>query len=184
MYPTKEQFVDLLRTTSVDSIIQDHLFDGLPFYSQHSPGLHTQLLRGLSSGLRVPKEDICVVGSGRIGFSLTPNKFGDPFDNFSDLDVVVVSSVLFDPSWLDILKARPRTAMRLRGSTKAQLSAHRNKHHIYNGWIYPDSVVEALNIGETWLRTFRGLSRIPELAGRDVSGRLYRTWEHARIYHR
>ena len=183
MYPTKEEFTKILSTRTLDWIIDNYLFSGLPFYSSHQPLLHPEMIRTLSKGLDVPEGDICVVGSARIGFSLSPLKFGEPFSAYSDIDIVVISRTLFDPSWLDIVGRRRLNSSTLHPRTSQRLREHREHHYIYNGWIYPESIVEALEIGERWLRTFNGLSQIPELASRTVGGRLYRTWEHARLYH-
>ena len=183
MYPTKDEFKEFLKTRNVNWIIDHHIFDGLPFFSAHQPELHDQMVRSIAKGLGVPRGDIRVVGSARIGFSLSPHKYGDPFDQFSDIDIVVVSSTLFDPSWLDILESTRKSHSALRKSTRRQLTRHRELHFIYNGWIYPEKLPEALKIGERWLKTFNGLSHIPELATRTIGGRLYRTWDHARQYH-
>ena len=184
MYPTKEEFEELLMTREVDWIIDNHVFNDVPFYSSHQPAIHKQTLRAVSRGLRVPVNDICVVGSAQIGFSLSPQKFGVPFSQFSDIDIIIVSSSLFDPSWLDIHRSRYTRGSTLNASTKTSLKEHREFHYIYNGWIYPGSILQVLQIGERWLRTFNVLSRLDELAGRHISGRLYRTWQHARFYHR
>ena len=184
MYPTKDDFRELLRTRDLDWIIDEHLFQGTPFYSADEPDVHDAMVRAISIGLKVPRDDICVVGSARVGFSLSPPKFGEPFGQFSDIDIIVVSSVLFDPSWLDILGLRRKHSAVLHRNTRQRLQEHRERHYIYNGWIYPSSILETLEIGERWLETFNGLSRIPEFAGRPVEARLYRTWDHARLYHR
>ena len=118
MYPTKEEFEELLRTREVDWIIDKHLFGGPPFYSSDQPDVHDRMIRALSTGLKVPRRDICVVGSARIGFSLSPPRFGEPFSQFSDIDIVVVSSALFDPSWLDILGSPRRNSSTLRHHTR------------------------------------------------------------------
>ena len=184
MYPNREQFRDLLITRDPDWIIDTHLFRGQPFYSSGQPEVHDRMITALSVGLCVPKHDICVVGSGRIGFSLSPDRFGEPFGQFSDIDVIVVSASLFDPSWLDILGKRQARVAALDQQTRRQLTAHRDGHFIYNGWIYPATVVRALAIGRQWLTTFNRLSQITALSGRSIGGRLYRTWDHARVYHR
>lgn len=183
MYPTKEQLEDLLLASEFDRILDDFLFRGLPFSFSEQPTIHRAMVRDLSRGLKVPEQDICVVGSARIGFSLSPFKFGVPFNQSSDLDIVVVSSSLFDPSWTDILTNRHVPWSSLRKTTRNRLNEHRENHYIYNGWITPHFVAEALGIGAQWLDTFNGLSRIPVLSTRPVSGRLYRTWDHARFYH-
>ena len=184
MYPTKLEFEELLKTREAEWIVEHHLFKGTPFYSSSHPDVHNQLIVSISRGLRVPKADICVVGSARIGFSLSPQRFGEPFSQFSDLDVIVVSNELFDLSWLDILTYRQVDHATMSFRTRQSLRSHREKDYIYKGWIYPESVVEALAIGESWLRTFSGLSRIVELADRNVGGRLYKSWQHAMHYHR
>ena len=184
MYLTKEEFEALLRTPRFDSILDDHLFTGLPFSFSGHPKVHRAMLRELSRGLQVPRQDICVVGSARIGFSISPYKFGLPFNQYSDLDIVVVSPLLFDSSWVDMLTNRHIPWSRLTQPTRNHLIEHRERHHIYNGWINPHFVAEALCIGERWVTTFDGLSRIPFLSSRPIGGRLYRTWAHARAYHR
>ena len=183
MHPTKDEFVELLNTCPVEWIVDNHVFHGLPFYELHQPHVYRLMMSAISKGLRVPQQDICVIGSARIGFSLSPEKFGTAFNEFSDIDICVVSHSLFDPSWLDILRRDRKRGIVLTRQTKSHLRRHREDHYLYNGWIYPESIVSVLRLGERWLATFNGLSRIPELASRSVSGRLYRTWDHARLYH-
>lgn len=184
MYPTKQEFQHLLRTHPADWIINNHLFQGVPFYCLEQPAIHEEMVRAISAGLRVRESGICVVGSARIGFSLAPKRFGEPFSRFSDIDVIVVSPRLFDRSWIDLLNKSRRRRVPLRWQTRESLKRHRQNHYVYNGWLYPDSVLEVLRIGTRWLHTFDGLSRIEELASRKVGARLYRTWDHARFYHR
>lgn len=183
MYPTQEEFTEILRRRSLDDIVEDHLFTGLPFSFSDRPEIHQQMVRAISRGLKVPRQDICVVGSARLGFSLAPHKFGAPFNQYSDLDIIVVSSLLFDPSWIDILTNQRIRWSSLKQSTRDHLQDHREHDYIYNGWIYPTQLAESLEIGQIWLTTFNGLSRIPELSSRRINGRLYRTWQHARVYH-
>ena len=184
MYPNKTEFEDRLLNGRLESILSDLLSNGLPFCFFQRPELYGQMMDRVTQGLGVREADLCVVGSAKIGFSLSPYKFGDPFSNRSDIDIVVVSSVLFDECWLDILTNRRTPWRLLREKTRDRLTAHRNDNYVYRGWIYPDSIAEALNIGQEWLNTFNGLSTIPDLAARPVNTRLYRTWEHARAYHR
>ena len=171
-------------TCNLDEVVDTHLFAGVPYSFSGNPDIYDRMLQELSYGLKVGKQDICIVGSARIGFSLSPAKFGVPFGQFSDVDVVVVSPCLFDPSWINIL-SNPRVRWSsLSSRTRQSLKDHRTKHYVHQGWIYPDSLAEALDIGERWLTTFHGLSQTPMLSSYNIGGRLYRTWDHARIYHR
>ena len=173
----------MLNSRTLDWIIDSQLFSGVPFFSSKSPEVHRQMTREIADGLMVQESDICVVGSGRIGFSLSPLKFGRPFSDNSDLDIVVVSASIFDPSWVDTLTRSRPNQVKVDEGTRRVLRRHRDKHYIYNGFMYPDSLHRVLRVGNSWLRTFNGLSRIPPLSGRIVKGRLYRTWDHVRIYH-
>ena len=185
MYPSSKEFSILLRTESMDSILNDHLFTtDIPYYFSTQPAIYSQLIEHLSQGLQVPEEDICIVGSARIGFSLSPYKYGVPFHRYSDIDIVVVSQDIFDRSWIDILTRRRKRWRTLQNTTQDPLEAHQHKHFIYNGWIYPRSIYESLTDGYRWMSTFNSTSRIPELASRSMNSRLYRTWDHVRHYHR
>jgi len=43
----------------------------------------------------VGSQDVCIVGSAKLGFSPSPFKFGTPFSQTSDVDVVIISQPLF-----------------------------------------------------------------------------------------
>jgi hypothetical protein len=98
----------------------------------------------------------------------------------SDLDVVVVSAELFDIAWFDLLRLG-RKYFSLQKNVRSWIDTHK-ENHIFFGFIIPDRLPGAVAISPTWFRTFRGLARNPSLAGRDVSGRLYRTWDHVHVH--
>ncbi len=183
MYPTKEEFEEILEKKDVDTILSSYVFSGLPYSFRSVPEVHIRMIEQISRGLRVSKEDICIVGSARTGFSLSPLKYGEAFNNFSDIDVVVVSPKLFDPSWLEVVTHCRGPRSTHNKATWGRLLDHRDRHYVFNGWIYPNDMIGALGIGSRWLSTFSGLSRIRELSTRKVSGRLYRTWDHVKAYH-
>jgi len=53
----------------------------------------------------------------------------------------------------------------------------------YEGLSLPDVLVPIRDLSTTWFNAFRSLAQYPELAAREVSGRLYRTWDLAFLYH-
>lgn len=142
--------------------------------------------------LRLSKENIRVVGSGKIGFSLSPDNFPRLFSDVSDIDVLVVDESLFDKVWLSMLNWHyPRKGFAL-GGADGRWAKNRRKE-LYWGWFVPDeirfsglsfpSILKPLrDISTAWFNLFQSLSLYSEFAGRNVSGRLYRTWDHARLY--
>jgi hypothetical protein len=43
----------------------------------------------------VGSQDVCIVGSAKLGYSPSPHQFGKPFKETSDVDVVIISDPLF-----------------------------------------------------------------------------------------
>jgi hypothetical protein len=179
-YPTKDEFVELLKTRRHQAIVEDYLFQGVPFAFESEPSAYELLRSGLSEQLRIDSEDITVIGSGRIGFSLDPNKFGSPYSSASDIDTVVVSSELFDKAWIEMCSVG-RRLLGIQSQVKQSLAEHRT-NNVFYGYVLPDRLPGIVDISQHWFRTFKGLVRVRELSLFDIKGRLYRTWDHVRIH--
>lgn len=179
-YPTKDEFAALLDSREHREIVDELLIAGLPFAFRDAPDSYDTLLATLGTALGLSNNTMTVIGSGRIGFSLSPEKFGVPFSPQSDLDVVVVSAELFDAAWLDLLRLG-RKYFALERKVQSWIETHK-ENNIFWGFILPDRLPGAVTLSLKWFRTFRGLGRNPSLAGRDVNGRLYRTWDHVHVH--
>jgi hypothetical protein len=179
-YPSKDEFSEMLDSRDHTKIVEELLIAGVPFAFRDSPADYDALRTTLGAALHLSADAMTVVGSGRIGFSLSPEKYGAPFLPKSDLDVVVVSAELFDIAWFDLLRLG-RKYFSLERNIQSWIDAHRESH-IFFGFIVPDRLPGAVTISPTWFRTFKGLARNPSLAGRDVNGRLYRTWDHVHVH--
>lgn len=72
------------------------LSEGIPYYFKSQPAAYEGMRMWLSRKLHIHAKEITIIGSGRQGFSLSPDKnLGRPFRKDSDLDLSVVSSSLF-----------------------------------------------------------------------------------------
>ena len=145
----------------------------------------------LVSGLGIARSDIRVVGSARFGFSLKPGHNLRSFRDTSDIDVVVVNSGLFDELWLAVLDAaypRPPVDQKIGG----WLGKRRNE--LYTGWLTPLEIRldikifgakarRVLDLRARWFNALKEAARHPTRRHEDVTGRLYRTWRHAELYH-
>lgn len=179
-YPSKDEFAELLDSGDHKKIVEDVLIRGIPFAFSDSPGDYDLLRTRLGAALQLSVETMTVIGSGRTGFSLNPEHYGVPFSSESDLDVVVVSADLFDTAWLELLRLG-RKYLSLDRKVRPWIDAHR-EGNIFWGYMIPDRLQGAVALSWTWFRTFKGLARNPSLAGRDVNGRLYRTWDHVHVH--
>lgn len=188
-----DDFREILLDNPLDSIVSRYLFSGVPYAFREEPDSENLLKQHLSQELNVEQEDVIVVGSGRVGFSLNPDNFPRGFSETSDIDVVVISDGLFDEIWMTLLSWHyPRRGMSL-GRVEGDWARLRRKD-IYWGWLvpsdiryeglsFPDILNPLRDISTKWFNAFQSLSLIPQFASRTVSGRLYRTKKHAVQYH-
>jgi len=196
-YPTVEEFGAMLLARPVEQVVQDVIFQGIPFGGvpyvfRTRPSALNRLRQHLSAALNVEQENVIVVGSAKIGFSVSPDTFSRRFSPRSDIDVVVVDASLFDSMWTTVLKWH---YVRRGILPRADWDWVRGRMaDFYWGWLAPDrirydglSLPEGLkplrDLSARWFNAFRSLSEYAEFAARNVSGRLYRTWEHALRYH-
>lgn len=79
-----------------DMVVRLWLTEGLPYAFFGTPAIYEDLRGWLAHRLTIHPKEITMIGSARIGYSLSPPpKFGRPFNDRSDLDLSIVSSDLF-----------------------------------------------------------------------------------------
>jgi hypothetical protein len=190
-YPTSQEFAEVLRATRLEDVVDEYLFQGHPYVFRRSPRDFETLRQHLHDALGISAEAVLVVGSGKLGFSLRPDTFGRPFNRRSDVDVVVVSEDLFDRIWRTLLSWNYPRRYKLGPDQKW---ANARMDDLYWGWfrphrmrfgglLFPDALRPLRDISTAWFNAFRALSLYPEFTRWEIKGRLYRTWEHARLYH-
>jgi len=78
-----------------EAIARQWIAEGVPFAFVNCPMFYECIRAWLGSELGVSAKSIAVTGSGSLGQSLVPGKFGRAFDDQSDLDLFIVSKSLF-----------------------------------------------------------------------------------------
>ncbi len=97
-YPAAEEIRRVVNWGTADdrvALARQWLSEGIPFAFRHCPAVYGAMRAWLSSRLSVEAKQISMVGTARLGSSLSPDKFGKSFDARSDLDLFVVSARLF-----------------------------------------------------------------------------------------
>ncbi len=191
-YPTVDEFKDALQTTSLEALIQQHIFSGVPFVFRQRPLDSNTLVRHLRSHLPLNDDDVIIVGSAKIGFSLGPDTFPRQFSDDSDIDVAVANQELFDMIWTTMLKWNYPRRNQLDGIDLKWV--RKRMTELYWGWFRPEtfrfdglSLRTMLNplrdVSTQWFNAFQSLSHYPEFSRRTIEGRLYRSWDKALLYH-
>lgn len=192
-FPTVDEFKEALFSNPPEGVVRDYLFTGVPYAFSEQPELMDLLRSHICDLLPVKQDNIIVVGSGKIGFSLNPDNFFRKFSDVSDIDVIVVDERLFDQIWFALIKWHyPKRLANRHDPDRSWM--HYRKDEIfwgglklealqYEGLSFPDALKPIRNLATQWFNTFQSFSQYPEFVRRTVTGRLYRTWEHAMFYH-
>ncbi|OGQ82214.1 MAG: hypothetical protein A3F90_10260 [Deltaproteobacteria bacterium RIFCSPLOWO2_12_FULL_60_19] len=189
---TSEEFRHLLQQQTDVQLLDPCLHDdGTPFVFEPQPTGWDKFRDELVVRLGVSRSAIRVVGSARFGFSMKPGYSLKGFVDTSDIDVVVVNPSLFDQLWEALLEAaypRPPITQQFGGWLE------KRRRELYTGWLTPleirlDSKIfgvkarPVLDFNTRWFNALKEASRYPSRRHEDITGRLYRTWRHAELYH-
>lgn len=192
-YPTVDQFRQQLFEQPFEALVENYVFQGVPFIFRDNPQLQSVMRNHLGSALSISEDNIVIVGSAKIGFSLNPENFPRPFSDRSDIDVLVIDKDLYDSIWITILQWHyPRKGSNLGGTDGGWARARRKDLYWgsimpgrirYEGLSLPDALKPLRDISTMWFDAYQSLSLKSEFSSREVSGKLYRTWKHAMLYH-
>jgi hypothetical protein len=81
------------------------ILEGTPFVFAQSPMKYTIFKEQVADRFDIGSQDICIVGSAKLGFSPSPRKYGTEFSAESDVDVVLISDELFDRGSQELFRA-------------------------------------------------------------------------------
>jgi hypothetical protein len=87
-----------------DVLAKVFLLEGAPKVFESSPMKYMIFREQVADRFDVGYQDICIVGSAKLGFSPSPHKFGKPFAEESDVDVVIISEEMFDRGTLHLFR--------------------------------------------------------------------------------
>ena len=125
---------------------------------------------------RVHPNDVLVVGSAKLGFSIAPHKRYRHFGDESDIDVVIVKSELFDDVWHSVYKA---------WMSKVYWPDEFNfQKYLFRGWIRPDyfPATPSVKIAKDWWEYFRSLTYSRSYGPYKLSGAIYKSWDYVEQY--
>ena len=97
--PNAEEFKALvLGLDNHQLLAKVFILEGTPYVFKDSPMKYTVFREQVGDQFAIGSQDVCIVGSAKLGFSPSPQKlkYGRAFAETSDVDVVIVSFELFD----------------------------------------------------------------------------------------
>ena len=98
-YPERDIFFKVLNNSSRigrEVLASLLLTEGVPRAFAKCPSVYEFIRRWLSAQMGIHVKQITLLGSARMGYSLSPYKFGKKFSSNSDLDLSIISECIFN----------------------------------------------------------------------------------------
>jgi hypothetical protein len=192
-YLSQQQLLQEIHRKPLQQVVEQRILGGMPWVFKDKEADHELLLSHLTTKLSIPKECIKIVGSGKVGYSISPDTYGRIFSDYSDVDVVVVDTTKFEAIWTLLLDWRYPWHLRKWPELERQWGLARLENLIC-GWCIPDEIrAPGLSptslppplraIAQHWFDSFKSLGQHPTLASRAFNARLYLSWEFVQRYH-
>jgi hypothetical protein len=158
---------------SVENIINKYILCEESYFPSGKE-LILELKNSIAKHFDIHSRDIEIVGSAKLGFSLNPDKIGKVFNAGSDIDLVIVSSELFDAMWRSLLILEYRENYNL--DKKGQELLRECLGTIRDGYISPNRFPSIFKYHNYWWKIFNSLSSKPKYNTQKVRGRLFKNW--------
>jgi hypothetical protein len=135
-----------------------------------------ELRRRVSIQFGVHPNEVLVVGSGKLGFSIAPEKRYREFCSESDIDLVVVSEGLFNQFWMLVHEYW------LEFGQWDGFSGFRK--YLFRGWIRPDMLPPSGDFDSAlqWWQFFNSLTAKEGLSMHKIAGAIYKDWRFLETY--
>jgi hypothetical protein len=162
------RFRNDLLTIPCERIIRRHLtFGGCAMLRDDD---YFKLKVSVAEHFEIHPNEVVVVGSAKLGFSIVPKKRYRPFRDSSDIDVAIVSSRLFERIWYELfLYEQSMSAW----ATRDELASY-----FMRGWLRPDKLPPSRSFMLTseWFEFFRKLSGSRQFGYIKIAAGLYHGW--------
>lgn len=182
---TVADFRAALAAKSVDDIITDFL--NVPEAAHLSADDICYIEQSVAASFGVNQEDVdaLIVGSAKLGFSIIEKRLNKstilkryrPFSARSDIDVVIISPLVFRAIWFDLSNHYSL-------SPSFPPSAGALGQYLVCGWLRPDHFPASARLQncDLWWESFQRLSRNSRFSKRRVRGGLFYSRDHFRHY--
>lgn len=179
----KKEIIEFIRSNPEQEIYHKYLIGQEVWYFKKFTDDHSstydEFKKFISIKLKVPFNNISIVGSAKTRFSLSPKKGFKEFDDKSDFDLIIVSRLMYETIWSAYREI----------SQQGFLPQYQYKcQNVFNGFVSirdtdpvfgNDSLVEWQRI----VRTFKADVQLKFNIQHEINYRIYADWESVQDYH-
>ena len=175
------EFQEILKSNSVSDleIVQTHFAFGKPYvFDDENKYFH--LKKVISEHFKVSHEKVIMIGSAKLGFSIAPNKLWKPFNDESDIDMVVIDDQVFNAFWKDLYSFEIELIDRTTDDQKRYIKFLK---YFFKGWIRPDLFPFDFKGKNEWEDFFKSIS-YKEFSERKITGAIFKEMFFFENYHK
>lgn len=159
---------------SISEIVQKRIIFGNCFMLNNEQYFLLRLM--VAKKFEVHPNEVLIVGSAKLGFSIAPRKQFRSFGDTSDIDVVIVSEKLFNSVWEGVY-----------GFWKDKIlwdAENDFKNYLFRGWIRPDKLPPShkFDFSKKWWEFFREITSTGKFGPYKISGAVYKNWNFLESY--
>lgn len=176
----KNKFIKDINNENYDNryIVQKYLCNG------SSPILNDEQIFEIkfyiASKFNIHPNEVIITGSGKLGFSLAPDKLFKEFSENSDIDIAIISSNAFESFWNDLLDFNINIRSR---NVKEEEDYRKFQDYFFRGWIRPDLFPFRYPKKKDWFDFFNDLTnKIYEYGEHKISAGIYKNFTTFELY--
>lgn len=158
-------------------IAQKYIIHRTPFI--FGEDLYYALKKSIGDHFDIHYNEVKMIGSAKLGFSIAPNKVWKELDDDSDIDMAIVSNDIFESFWKEMYKFNLSISAR---SETEQKNFNKFKNYFFRGWIRPDLLPFDFPQKTKWFDFFRSIS-YKKFGNRKITGAIYKDFYFFESYH-
>jgi len=173
------EFKTMLNDRSITEldIVQKYIIHRTPFIFNED--YYYNLKKSIGDKYDVHYNDVKMVGSAKLGFSIAPNKLWKEFDDSSDIDMAIISKDIFESFWKQMHEFNLNINAR---SELEEKNFNKFKNYFFRGWIRPDLLPFNFAQKNDWFDFFKSIS-YKQFGQRKITGAIYKDFYFFESYH-
>lgn len=185
---TLEEFISQLKEMHNEELLlnfcRKYVVHGTPYVFNGKDDDFYEFRKRISDRFNIPFHEVFITGSGKLGFS--PFKL-KAFDYDSDIDVAIISPLLFD-RYMDIISEFQNKYRKARAtvSERELKMYHEFLEYVAIGWIRPDKLplsFQMKDLKDEWFDFFKSISYgKSEVGNYKVAAGIFKSYAHLEKY--
>ena len=165
---------DLNKYTSIQIVRKHIIFGECCELSQQD---YFNLRSEVAKNFGLHPNEVFVVGSAKLGFSVAPKNRYREFCDDSDIDIALVSSKLFDEYWNHVFNFKKKNPY---------WNEHKFVNYLFQGWIRPDKLPPSklFSLRKDWWDFFQRMTSSGRYGNYKIAGGLYQSYFFLENYQR